>query len=265
MNEFLKIYTYDPQFEKTLEGFLRTNYPEADIKKSKRKDTLVVKKSAKEKLTIKFEGDPQQKTTIVSFRYMKWVVRGIHYGLMGIWPTPVALSESNGFEEDMSAQLGRYMGARYGVRAEFLKPTGIKTDTFFVAGLLLLGCLFFLFSKCFDSANMYDIWWFSGWYKNNIWVALIYTITAWIVFFVMWNKKRGLPWLAYCLLPICCMAGWLLLSLSWNVNRLAGPGYLTIILVSTSIIILIVMGIVLYMFSRRQKQPSHKVSILYNP
>ena len=265
MTENLKIYTYDPQFWKVLESYLRTNFPQAEIKTGKKKDRVVMKRSTREKLTIRFVGDPQQKTTRLSFHYMKWVVRGILYGRMGVWPTLVAQSESYGFTEKLASEMGRYLGTRYWTKAESIKPKGVQPDTFFAVGLLLLGCLFFLFCRCFDFAHSDDVWWFSGWCKQNVWVALLYSLAAWLVFFIIWNKKRSLPWLAYVLMPICCMAGWTLLSLGWNIDRLAGQGNTALLLGGVAVLILTLMGLVLYLLSGNQQKAPQEVNILFNP
>lgn len=265
MDSTLKLYAYDPNFIKVLESYLRTNYPDAEIRHGKRDDRLIVKRSSWERLTIKLVGHPQQQTTCLNFAYVKWRVLGIHYGSMGVWPTFVAQSDSNGFIESLAKGVGRYLGTRYWTKAEYVEPIGIKPDTFFFVGLLLLGCLFFLFCWCWDAASMYDVWWFSGWCKSHIWMPLLYTFAAWLTFFVIWVKKRRLPWTAYILLPVCCMAGWLSQSLGWNINRLSGAISWEVILDVASVFILVVMGFVLYRLSGRQQVLSYEVTILFKP
>lgn len=265
MDSTLKLYAYDPNFIKVLESYLRTNYPEAEIRRGKRDDRLIMKRSSRERLTIRFVGHPQQKTTCLNFSYMRWRILGIHYGFMGIWPTLVALSDSNGFIESLASGLGRYLGTRYWTKAECIKPTGIKPDSFFFAGLLLLGCLLFVFCRCWDSASMYDVWWFSGWCKSHVWTTLLYTFAAWLTFFMIWIRKRQFSWSAYVLLPACCMAGWLSLSLGWNINRLTGAMSWMVILSATAVLILVAMGFMLYRLSGRQQVSPHEVIILFKP
>ena len=125
MNEFLKVYTYDSQMGKAIEGYLHTNYPEAEIKWGKKGDKLLMKRTVLERLVIKFIGDPVQKSTRVTFHYMRWKVKGVHYGLMGIWPTLIAQTASDGLEESLADGLGCYLGLRYWVRVEYLKPRNL--------------------------------------------------------------------------------------------------------------------------------------------
>ena len=122
MNEFLKVYTYDSQMGKAIEGYLHTNYPEAEVKWGKKGDKLLMKRTVLERLVIRFIGDPVQKSTRVTFHYMRWQVKGVHYGLMGIWPTLIAQTASDGLEESIAEGVGRYLGLRYWVRVECLKP-----------------------------------------------------------------------------------------------------------------------------------------------
>ena len=125
MNEKLKVYTCDPKIGKAIEGFLRTNHPDAEIRwKGKRGDKIIMKRSSRETTTIKFVRDVEQETTIITFGYIKWVVRGILYGRMGIWPTMIAQADSNGFVENMADILGKYLGLRFWARVECQKPMG---------------------------------------------------------------------------------------------------------------------------------------------
>ncbi len=125
MNEKLKVFTSDSKIGKAIEGFLRTNYPEAELRwKGKHGDKIIMKRSSMETTTIRFVSDARQKNTIITFGYIKWVVRGILYGKMGIWSTLIAQSDSNGFVEDMVDKLGRYLGFRFWARVECQKPMG---------------------------------------------------------------------------------------------------------------------------------------------
>lgn len=265
MKEILKIHKYIPQLGKVLEEYLRTNYPEAEIKKSRYENTLIMKRSAKERLTIRFERDSQQQTTILYFLYYKWVIRGIHYGMLGVWPTPIAMTESNGFEEYLSEKFGRYLGIRYWTKVEFLKSKGIKPDTFFCFGAILLGCLLFVFCRCFDFANIDSVWWFSGWCKGNGLIAFFYSLVIWILFFYMWNRKKQLPLLSYVILIVSCLTGWLSLSTAYNINRLDGSCYLVALLYLIALLVPIMMGGILYRQSQRQTMPAMISRLLYNP
>ena len=125
MNKKLKVFTFDPQIGKAIEGFLRTNYPEAELRwKGKRGDRIIMKRSSMETTTIRFVNDVDQNTTVITFGYIKWLVRGILYGRMGIWPTLIAQADSNGFVEDMADKLGKYLGLRFWARVECQKPMG---------------------------------------------------------------------------------------------------------------------------------------------
>ena len=125
MKQFLKVYTYDPRMGKAIEGYLHTNYPEAKVKWGKKGDRLIMKRTGWERLVIRFVGDPIQKNTRVTFGYMRWKVKGIHYGLMGVWPTLIAQADSDGLEETLAEGLGRYLGLRFWVRVECLKPRNL--------------------------------------------------------------------------------------------------------------------------------------------
>ena len=129
MNEFLKVYTYESRMGKAIEGYLHTNYPEAEVKWGKKGDKLIMKRTVWERLVIRFIGDPVQKSTRVTFHYMRWKVKGVHYGLMGVWPTLIALTDSDGLEESLAEGLGRYLGLRYWVRVECLRPRGLLLRT----------------------------------------------------------------------------------------------------------------------------------------
>ena len=104
---------------------MRTNYPEAELRwKGKRGDRIIMKRSSMETTTIRFVNDVDQNTTVITFGYIKWLVRGILYGRMGIWPTLIAQADSNGFVEDMADKLGKYLGLRFWARVECQKPMG---------------------------------------------------------------------------------------------------------------------------------------------
>ena len=125
MKQFLKVYTYDTRMGKTIEGYLHTNFPEAEVKWGKKGDRIIMKRGMWERLVIRFVGDPVQKITRVTFGYMRWRVKGVHYGLMGVWPTLIAQADSDGIEESLANGLGRYLGLRYWVRVECLKPRNL--------------------------------------------------------------------------------------------------------------------------------------------
>ena len=125
MKQFLKVYTYDQRMGKAIEGYLHTSYPEAKVKWAKKGDRLIMKRGVWEHLVIRFVGDPVQKNTRVTFGYMRWKVKGVHYGMMGVWPTLIAQADSYGLEETLAEGLGRYLGLRYWVRVDCLKPRNL--------------------------------------------------------------------------------------------------------------------------------------------
>ena len=119
---------------KAIEGYLHTNYPDAKVKWAKKGDRLIMKRGVWERFVIRFVGDPVQKSTRVTFGYMRWKVKGVHYGLMGVWPTLIAQTDSYGEEESLAEVLGRYLGLRYWVKVEYLRPRNIlrrMMDTIF--------------------------------------------------------------------------------------------------------------------------------------
>ena len=125
MNQFLMVNAYDPRMGKAIEGYLHTNFPEAEVKWGKKGERIIMKRSAWEHLVIRFVGDPVQKSTRVTFSCMRWRVKGVHYGLMGVWPTLIAQADSYGLEETLAEGLGRYLGLRYWVRVDCLKPRNL--------------------------------------------------------------------------------------------------------------------------------------------
>ena len=264
MQEILKIHKYIPQFGMVLEKFLQSNYPEAEIQKGRRGNTLIMKRSARERLMIRFESDSQQQNTILHFSSYKWVVRGIRYGMLGVWPTPIVISGAGGFEENLAENLGRYLGMRFWAKAELLKPKGIPPDTYFCIGLFLLGCLFFAIYSCFDFVYSDSIWWFSGWCKRNGLMALLYSLVIWILFFYLWNRKKRLPLLSYLILTVSCMTGWTSLSTAYNVGRLGGSSYLVGLLYFIALLVPFVMGGFIYK-SQKHIEAVFISRPLYNP
>lgn len=265
MKEILKIHKNIPRFGKVLEDYLRTNYPKAEIKKGRRENTLMMKISARERLTIRFESDSQQQTTTLSFLYRKWVVRGIRYGVLGVWPTPVAITGYDGFEEELAEKLGRYLGIRFWAKTEILKPNWVQPDTFFCVGALLMGALFFGFYCCFDFARYDSIWWFSGWCKRNAWLAFSYSSVIWILFFYLWYRKKKLPWLSYVISTASCLTGWLSLSTAYNIDRLDNSSYLSYLLYFIAFLVPFVMGIIVYKQSQKQAMSNYTSKPLFNP
>ena len=67
---------------------------------------------------------------------MKRSIRGVHYGTMGVWPTFIFESESNGFIEVLAKELGKYLGIRYWKKAVFIKEKNTKPFVYTLLGIL---------------------------------------------------------------------------------------------------------------------------------
>ena len=121
---FLLLHTCDPMLWKAVETCLRTRYPEAEIRKGKKNESFVLKRSSNERLKIRISVNREENTTRFTFSYLHWAVRGIRYGMFGVWPTLIFDSDSCGLIEDAAESLGRYLGHRFWKKAECYRKIG---------------------------------------------------------------------------------------------------------------------------------------------
>ena len=110
---FLLLHTSDPMLWKAVETCLRTRYPEAEIRKGKKNESFVLKRTSNERLKIRICVNRKENTTRFTFSNLHWAVRGIRYGMLGVWPTLIFDSDSCGLIEDAAESLGRYLGHRF--------------------------------------------------------------------------------------------------------------------------------------------------------
>lgn len=115
---YLLLHTCDPMLWKAVETCLRTRYPEAEIRKGKKNESFVLKRSSNERLKIRIRANREENTTRFTFSYLHWGVRGIHYGMFGVWPTLLFDNDSRGLIEDVAEGLGNYLGMRFWTKTE---------------------------------------------------------------------------------------------------------------------------------------------------
>ena len=123
-NRCLLLHTCDPMMWKAVETCLRTRYPETEIRKGKKNESFVVKRSSNERLKIQISINREEKNTRFTFSYLHWEVRGIRYGMLGVWPTLVFDNDSCGLIEDTAEGLGRYLGMRFWKKTEYYQRIG---------------------------------------------------------------------------------------------------------------------------------------------
>ena len=126
---YLLLHTCDPMLWKTVETCLRTRYPEAEIRKGKKNEDFVVKRFSNERLKIRITANREENTTRFTFSYLHWGVRGIRYGMMGVWPTLIFDNDSYGLREDVAESLGNYLGMRYWKKTEYYQRIGFWKHT----------------------------------------------------------------------------------------------------------------------------------------